>query len=102
MSASWLDPRTRALLKALHSMEPEERARMLATLPPPAVRSMVEEWSWGTHRGQDEPKLPWQVWLLRSGRGFGKTRAGAEWVWARLRATPGAKIALVGATLGEA
>jgi phage terminase large subunit-like protein len=90
-----------ALLKALHGMDPAERARMLATLPPAAVRSLQEEWAWGTHRGQDEPALPWRVWLLRSGRGFGKTRAGAEWAWARIRETPGAQVALVGATLGE-
>jgi phage terminase large subunit-like protein len=90
------------LLKALRSMAPAERARMLATLPPAALRSLVEEWSWGTHSGQDEPPLPWRVWLLRSGRGFGKTRAGAEWVWARIRETEGVRVALVGATLGEA
>ena len=75
---------------------------MLATLPPPALRSILEEWSWGTHRGQDEPAMPWRVWLLMSGRGFGKTRAGSEWVWARIRQTEGAQVALVGATLGEA
>ncbi|HEX8527065.1 terminase large subunit domain-containing protein, partial [Allosphingosinicella sp.] len=33
--------------------------------------------------------------------GFGKTRAGAEWVWARVREVPGARIALVGGNLGE-
>jgi phage terminase large subunit-like protein len=43
----------------------------------------------------------WDVWLLRGGRGFGKTRAGAEWVWARVRERPGAQIALVGANLDD-
>jgi phage terminase large subunit-like protein len=43
----------------------------------------------------------WDVWLLRGGRGFGKTRAGAEWVWARVRENPAAQIALVGANLDD-
>jgi phage terminase large subunit-like protein len=37
-----------------------------------------------------------------AGRGFGKTRAGAEWVNGLAVARPGARIALVGATLAEA
>ena len=35
---------------------------------------------------------------MLAGRGFGKTRAGAEWVSARARAMPEARIALVAAT----
>ena len=37
-----------------------------------------------------------------AGRGFGKTRAGAEWVRANAEADPAARIALVGASLPEA
>ena len=43
----------------------------------------------------------WLLWQLRAGRGFGKTRAGAEWVWRQARARPGARIALVGANLDD-
>ena len=62
--------------------------------------------SWRNGRGRriaakSEPKGDWRVWLLMAGRGFGKTRAGAEWVSARARADKGAKIALVGATLED-
>ncbi|MCL6739875.1 terminase family protein [Sphingomonas sp. RB56-2] len=43
----------------------------------------------------------WRVWLMMAGRGFGKTRAGAEWIHAL--ALHGAKrIALVGASIDEA
>jgi phage terminase large subunit-like protein len=94
--------RTRALLEALLGMPKDERARALASLPPPAMRALLEEWSWQAHRGQWEPAGPWRVWMMLAGRGFGKTRAGAEWVWARIRETPGGKVALVGATLAEA
>jgi hypothetical protein len=43
----------------------------------------------------------WRVWLMMAGRGFGKTRAGAEWIH-RLAMTGGKRIALVGATIDEA
>ncbi|MBX7536412.1 terminase family protein [Qipengyuania sp. GH1] len=44
---------------------------------------------------------PWRIWLICAGRGFGKTRAGAEWVRDVARSDPAARIALVGATLAE-
>jgi phage terminase large subunit-like protein len=57
---------------------------------------------WQAHGGQEEPGGDWRTWLLMAGRGFGKTRAGAEWVSARARAHPGCRIALVAASRDEA
>ena len=54
------------------------------------------------HDGQLPPPGEWRTWLIMAGRGFGKTRAGAEWVRALADADPEARIALVAATLGEA
>jgi phage terminase large subunit-like protein len=39
---------------------------------------------------------------MMAGRGFGKTRAGAEWIHALAKARPGVRIALVGATISDA
>jgi phage terminase large subunit-like protein len=39
--------------------------------------------------------------MLMAGRGFGKTRAGAEWVSEQARRMPGARIALVGGSVDE-
>ncbi|MCW4462225.1 terminase family protein [Sphingomonas sp. BT-65] len=57
-----------------------------------------ERWLAWAHAGQIEPPGAWRVWLIRAGRGFGKTRAGAEWVseWARRHGD--GRIALVGAS----
>ncbi len=44
----------------------------------------------------------WRIWLVMAGRGFGKTRIGAEWVRALSQATPGVRIALIAATMAEA
>lgn len=43
----------------------------------------------------------WQGWLVLAGRGFGKTRAGAEWVRMEVEAGRARRIALVGATAGD-
>ncbi|HYW17243.1 MAG TPA: terminase family protein [Allosphingosinicella sp.] len=78
--------------------DPDDLRRFVERLPTPVRRRMMETWEWQAHGGQEEPGGDWRVWLLMAGRGFGKTRAGAEWVSARAREKPGARIALVGAT----
>ncbi|WP_126172185.1 DNA-packaging protein [Altericroceibacterium xinjiangense] len=63
------------------------------------------EWKYNfsffAHPEQLPPPGDWRVWLVMGGRGFGKTRAGAEWVRATAEANPDARIALVGASLSE-
>ena len=85
----------------------EERAYALARLGDPALRALAEAWPAWAHDGQLPPDRAadgsdWRTWLNLAGRGFGKTKAGAEWVSALARAAgPGFRIALVGATLAE-
>jgi phage terminase large subunit-like protein len=64
-------------------------------------RVLDDRWPVWAHDGQLPGRDDWTVWLIRAGRGFGKTRAGAEWVSAVARQRPGARIALVGATMDE-
>ena len=53
------------------------------------------DWNQWARDEQLPPPGDWRIWLFLGGRGAGKTRAGAEWVRARVRA--GARrIALVG------
>jgi phage terminase large subunit-like protein len=69
----------------------------------PHERAALDSWHWEVW-GRDEqhaPEGPWRVWLICAGRGFGKTRAGAEWVRNVARHDPAARIALVGASLPE-
>ena len=65
---------------------------------------MEESRSWRFWRRNDqfEPQGDWRTWLVMAGRGYGKTRMGAEWVSALAAQYPGARFALVGATLNEA
>lgn len=41
------------------------------------------DWVSGRHKHQVPPKGDWTIWLLLAGRGAGKTRAAAEWLWWR-------------------
>ncbi len=52
------DPFTEALLRALPGGDPWEQMARPAQRPPAG---------------------DWLVWLMLAGRGFGKTRSGAEW-----------------------
>ena len=97
---------TLEVLFALLRLPPFQRRVALLALPVPARLAILEEWWWQAHGGQQEPEAakggdPWRVWAIVAGRGFGKTRAGAEWVWARARDDGTARIALVAATLDE-
>ncbi|MBC2670516.1 DNA-packaging protein [Novosphingobium piscinae] len=59
-------------------------------------------WPLWARSAQCPPPGDWQTWLILAGRGFGKTRAGAEWVQAVAAHDGAARIALVAASLGEA
>ena len=55
---------------------------------------------WARPKQVPPKKTNWFCWLIRSGRGFGKTRSGAEWI--RSRVDEGyTRIALVGQTKAD-
>lgn len=85
------------ILDRLFALSPEERLRLLRDMPRRYVEELDERWYEWAHDGQCEPPGDWPVWLIRAGRGFGKTRAGSEWISEVARRTPGARIALVAA-----
>lgn len=81
---------------------PDARLRAIAGLPDALAAQALYNWPCWAHDGQLPPPGDWSVWLAMAGRGFGKTRAGAEWVGAQARVDGALRIALVGATMDEA
>lgn len=59
-------------------------------------------WDYTARKEQLPPQGDWRVWMIMAGRGFGKTRAGAEWVRMIADANPHARIALISSSLAEA
>lgn len=59
-------------------------------------------WEFQARASQLPPPGDWRIWMIMAGRGFGKTRSGAEWVCMIADANPDARIALVSSSLAEA
>src|SRR5690606_4845710 len=58
----------------------EEAAAVLRSLGAGETEALARAFAeWG-HAGQLCPRGRWRSWVVMGGRGFGKTRAGAEWV----------------------
>ncbi len=61
--------------------------------------ALDDDWSTKARPEQLPPSGDWwTIWLILAGRGFGKTRAGAEWVRGLAEAATAHRIALVGPT----
>ena len=90
-----------AVLRArlLQLPDPERRAA-LAALRPETALALLHDWRFRARDAQLAPEGPWRTWMVMAGRGFGKTRCGAEWILERVEA--GARrIHLVGATAAD-
>ena len=86
----------------LHRAKDEEKAAMVAAMDRQERNRWRHTWPVWARQAQCPPEGVWQVWMILAGRGFGKTRAGAEWVQAIAARDGAAQIALVAASLGEA
>lgn len=67
----------------------------------PGCDGMPHENRWGRHarHTQRPPAWVWDIWLLLAGRGFGKTRTGAEWAIDKARHQ--SRGALIGPTAAD-
>ena len=59
------------------------------------------KWLLQARDAQLPPLNDWVVWWLRSGRGFGKTRTGAEWLADQMRKYPNTRWAIIAPTQGD-
>lgn len=83
----------------LAALTPEQRKAALASLPDAAARSLIYDWRgiWARDK-QIAPAWEWVLWLILAGRGFGKTRLGAEWVREKVESGQAKRLILAGAT----
>lgn len=85
----------------LARLPPEVRAKVLAQLSDREADEFPYDWEgWWARPNQLPPPGDWTFWLLLAGRGFGKTRTGAECVrsWVRRGAR---RIALIAPTQAD-
>ena len=83
-----------------------QRAACLETIMSDLHRreAMELKYAWSLHARDSQlpPPGDWDTWMILAGRGFGKTRTGAEWVRDQVESRAAHRMALVARTLDEA
>lgn len=92
----------------LANLPENERKLLMSDLSPELLAELKYNWGFWARPNQMEPDGDWTTWLILAGRGFGKTRTGAEtirkWVCGDTPLSKGrcSKIALVAETAPDA
>jgi phage terminase large subunit-like protein len=91
-----------SLAATVAALPAAERREVIGSLSPTQQAALLTDWRFWARPNQLPPDGDWRIWLVLAGRGFGKTRTGAETV--RMWAESGKykRIALVAATSSDA
>lgn len=79
-----------------------ERRQVLADLSPAELEALEYDWRFWARPKQLPPPGGWLTWVIRAGRGFGKTRTGSGWVHQRAMEVSRRWLALVAKTPADA
>lgn len=93
---------TRSRAEWIASLPESERQSFLRSVTDAEAAVALYDWTFWARPNQLAPNGTWRTWLLLAGRGFGKTRAGAEWVRSRIDSGDAKRIALVAPTPADA
>lgn len=87
----------------LASLPQEEKDKVLAEMSEEEAEGLLRNWEGFLARPEQiEPPGDWEIWLILSGRGWGKTRTGAEWVKKNVENGNMRRVALVAETAWDA
>lgn len=90
-------PQRKLTAQTLRELPKDKVTEVFKQLGPQKTEELKHDWNFWARDEQLEPAGDWNTWFINAGRGFGKTRAGVEWV--RNQVKSGAKrIAAVAAT----
>ena len=81
MNPTQIPQKKRITADDLRHLPPAKVKKLLTELGPAKVDELQHDWSfWGRDAQFPPINNDWNTWLINAGRGFGKTRCGAEWV----------------------
>lgn len=86
----------------MSSLSAPQRAALLASLSSDQAQALLYDWRFWGRPAQLAPEGDWLWWAIVAGRGFGKTRSGAEWVRDQVETGRARRIALVAPTAADA
>lgn len=93
------------IAKMIPKLTGDDIEEFVDSLTPEDLRWLLEplfDWEGEWARAeQQEPLGGWRVWLVLAGRGYGKTRTGAEWIRKQVELGLAKRIALVGRTTAD-
>jgi phage terminase large subunit-like protein len=78
-----------------------ERKRILAALSAAERETLAYTWEFWARREQLPPPGAWTTWLILTGRGWGKSRTGAEWIRGEAESGRRGRLALVARTSAD-
>jgi phage terminase large subunit-like protein len=76
----------------------EQRGVLLAGLSAEELTALDNAWPFWARPDQLPPAGDWRTWLILAGRGWGKTRTGAEWVRSQAESGKRRQIGIIGPT----
>lgn len=77
------------------------RNELLSSLTNQQASELLYEWQFWARPNQLAPEGDWTAWVVLAGRGFGKSRSGAEWVRSQIENTGVMRAALVARTAAD-
>lgn len=103
-SPSLPPPHRRSRADWVRSLPPTKRAAAIAKIAPTTTEqaALLYLWSYWGRPEQLAPSGDWSTWLILSGRGWGKSRTGAEWVREQVESGRCKRLALVARTAADA
>jgi phage terminase large subunit-like protein len=90
-----------SLKNALPQLQPSQIGPLIAELDDDTAAALLCDWPLWARDEQLAPSGDWYVWLILAGRGWGKTRTGAEYIRQRVESGVGKRIALIGQTAAD-
>jgi phage terminase large subunit-like protein len=92
---------TGSLASQFARLSPFERKRIFAALSEAERETLAYTWEFWARREQLPPPGAWTTWLILTGRGWGKSRTGAEWVRGEVESGRRGRLALVARTSAD-
>ena len=98
------------IARRLKDMLPSDRDSFIDEMDEATVARLLSNWEVfkarreqlpPDHISHKEPVTDWDIWLIRAGRGWGKTRTGAEYVKMMVESGKAKTVALVGSTAAD-
>lgn len=91
-----------SVAEKLASLPASDRAEVLAGLTDAEASAILYDWrGFNARPDQIAPPGDWDIWLALAGRGWGKTRTGAEWIREEVDAGRARRIALIAETAAD-